>query len=658
MGADCELSIGPNGKLNFLFIDKGNKKVNVGNKLSDFVVQRQLGKGHFGSVSLVQSKLTNKVYAMKEIKSERYKNRQQQLEIQKEIKLLENLNHPHVITYFSSFSENNNVYIITEYLNGGNLEGLIKKNIQNKTLIVEKRVWNLLIQCLSGLLYLHETKKIIHRDIKPDNILLDSDGNLKISDFGVSAIKSEEVEDLVKCHGTMAGPIDFMAPEMALGGSYDFKSDIYMLGLTFLFLMSNDIPETKIELGPLLIPVRRKGSKIPDYYSPEIKAFVGKLLNSPEQRPDSRAAYLEAVALFSNKYLNVTSILSVTECLFCLPNINRYFKGDKLQSYMSTDIDNKKYIYTRIFKDILFCSDYNNFNYEEARNKCLELRLLLFSKEQKIYQSTEIDPWDFIDFLVDKLHLELNKPKKTENASPTKNPGENDLNERYLTKASNTEEKKEEPVDETNENSVLERVKRKFVNSFLSKISEEFCYISKTVHECPECQRIVKYSASIHFICAIHPERATAYLNKTDIDIIDCFKHYRKKRLFVDENDKCNFCGKVQKNMNRTKIFYSCPLTLILEIDYSKWDKFKLTINEFINIAEFVQMKNMIQTNYKLMGAVFLETKENEPDKYVSITRDNTNQWRYFNGNSICNSSYNDLQNHPNLKLLFYSVTS
>ena len=73
MGADCELSIGPNGKLNFLFIDKGNKKVNVGNKLSDFVVQRQLGKGHFGSVSLVQSKLTNKVYVMKEIKSERYK---------------------------------------------------------------------------------------------------------------------------------------------------------------------------------------------------------------------------------------------------------------------------------------------------------------------------------------------------------------------------------------------------------------------------------------------------------------------------------------------------------------------------------------------------------------------------------------------------------
>ena len=657
MGSDFELSIGPNGELNFLFIDKGNKKVNVGNKLADFVVKRSLGKGHFGSVSLVQSKLTHKVYAMKEIKSERYKNHQQQEAIQKEIKLLENLNHPHVITYFSSFNENNNVYIITEYLNGGNLESIIKKNIEKKTLVDEKKVWKLLIQCLSGLVYLHETKKIIHRDIKPDNILLDSEGNLKISDFGVSAIKSEEVEDLVRCHGTVAGPINFMSPEMALGGTYDFKSDIYMLGLTFLSLVSNDLPKL-IQIGPLVIPVRMKSSTIPESYSPELKAFIGKLLNNAENRPTSKIAYFEAIALFSNKYLNVTSIMSLSECFYCLPHICKYFKGNRVQTYMSNDPESKKYYFTRIFKDILFYMDYNNFNYEEAKNKCLELRLFLFSKEKKIYQSNEIDPSDFMAFLLDKLHSELNKPKKeTSNNSPN-NPGENDLNEKYLTKKSSNEEKKEEPVDETNENAVLDRIKNKFCDNFLSKISEEFCYISKTVHECPECQKIVKYSANIHFACAVYPERAVSYLGKSDFDIIDLFKHYRKKRLFVDENENCKFCGKVQKNMNRTKIFYSCPLTLILEIDYSKWDKFKLTINEFINIAEFVQMKDYIQTNYKLMGAVFMETKEGEPNKYVSYIRDNTNQWKFFNGNSISNSTFNDLQAHPNLKVLFYSVIS
>ena len=80
--------------------------------------------------------------------------------------------HPNVITYFASFNENNNVYIITEYINGGSLETMIKQNIQKKTLTDERKVWDLLVQCLSGLFYLHETKKIIHRDIKPDNILI------------------------------------------------------------------------------------------------------------------------------------------------------------------------------------------------------------------------------------------------------------------------------------------------------------------------------------------------------------------------------------------------------------------------------------------------------------------------------------------------------
>lgn len=58
------------------------------------------------------------------------------------------------------------------------------------------------------------------------------------------------------------------------------------------------------------------------------------------------------------------------------------------------------------------------------------------------------------------------------------------------------------------------------------------------------------------------------------------------------------------------------------------------------------------------MGALFSETNEGEPIKYVSYTRYNNNQWKYFNGNSINNASFDDLKIHPNLKALFYSVTS
>ena len=138
MGSDFELITDSNGKPGILFIDKGGKNVNVGSKLSDFIIQKKLGEGNFGSVSLVLSKITKKLYAMKEIKSSRYKSDRQGLEVEKEIKLLENLHHPHVITYFTSFKENDSIYIITEYINGGSLENLLKKNIESGKLIEEK----------------------------------------------------------------------------------------------------------------------------------------------------------------------------------------------------------------------------------------------------------------------------------------------------------------------------------------------------------------------------------------------------------------------------------------------------------------------------------------------------------------------------------------
>ena len=141
---------------------------------------------------------------------------------------------------------------------------------------------------------MHETKKIIHRDIKPDNLLLDFDGNIKISDFGISAINKENAEDLLKCHGTMIGPIQFMSPEMGLRQTYDFKSDIYMLALTFFMMMSYTLPEKKLDLGPIIIPVKDQNAKMPESYSETLRNFVQKLLSKYEERPTTKRAYSES----------------------------------------------------------------------------------------------------------------------------------------------------------------------------------------------------------------------------------------------------------------------------------------------------------------------------------------------------------------------------
>ena len=633
MGGEIELMTDTNGKPQLLFIDKGGKKVNVGSKLSDFTIVKKLGEGHFGSVNLVTSKITKKLYAMKEIKENRYDSEQQILEIQKEIRLLENLHHPHVITYFTSFRENGNFYIVTEYINGGSFEDLLKKNISQGKFIEEKTIWDLLVQSLSGLLYLHENKKIIHRDIKPDNILLDLEGRVKISDFGVSAIKSEEVEEYVKCHGTVAGPIQFMSPEMCFGGSYDFKSDIYMLGLTFFFMMSNDLPEKKIRFGPIFLPIKNPNAKIPDTYSPTLKKFIEKLLNNPEERPSTKRAYSEAIAFYTCKYLQVTSIFSTLECFLSIPAIGPYFKSEKIQSYIDSDEsnENRKYVVTKIFKEGLFYADPNNFNYELAKVECIKLRLMLYAGKENKNKDTEINLFDLVPDLLGHLHKELNKD------------------------SSNSEAKNEEQIDNTNEQAVLTSTMKRFSEKYRSKITDQFFYLSKTTHECPDCQRIIKYSSDIFSVCIMRPDRAAIYLDKKNLNIIDLFKHYRKKRLYTNENSYCKFCGKNQENVNRSKVFYTSPYNLILEIEYEDEKEFNLTIDEVINIQDFVEMKNLSTVNYNLVGAIFKEKNENEYKKYVSFTKKTNGGWIYFNGNTIKESSFNELAKHNNLQMLFYS---
>ena len=153
------------------------------------------------------------------------------------------------------------------------------------------------------------------------------------------------------------------------------------------------------------------------------------------------------------------------------------------------------------------------------------------------------------------------------------------------------------------------------------------------------------------------PYRTTLYLQKNELNIIDLFKHFRKKRLFLDENTNCPYCGKNQKDINRTKVMYTSPLNLILMIDYDEKDenKFKLNIDELINLQEFIERKDISKVNYRLVGGIFIEKKENESRKYVSITKHQNGTWYYFNGESIQTSSLNDLINHNKVQVLVYS---
>ena len=608
-----------------VFLDKEGKKEDVGSKLSDFIVNKKLGEGHFGSVFLVTSKITKKLYALKEIIATRYKSEAQRLAVEREIKLLENLHHPHVITYYNSFREKNNFYIIIEYINGGSLLDLLRKNITEGKLIEEKIIWYHLIQSLSGLLYLHEKKKIIHRDVKPDNILLDLDGRLKISDFGVSAIDSEEVEDLIKCHGTVAGPIQFMSPEMALGGTYDFKSDIYMLGITFFIMMSNQYPERKLVLGPMIIPVKNDKAKLPESYSLPLREFIYTLLAPPDRRPNTREAYSSALSYYFSKYLKVTSIFSSLECFISIPSFLSENNKMKIQNNNNNDYKNNLII--EIFKDGIKYANPDKFDYDSARNNCLKLRLLLYTDELKSFNNVEIDVHDFFPNFISYLHKLLNKDSGEENI---------------------------QKIDFTKEKEVLSLSLKTFEEQYKTKLIDNFFYISKTINECKNCKKIIKYNADIYCACLLRPDRTAIFLNKKNINITDLFKHYEKKRLYLDENIYCQNCNAEQSEINKTKKFYTSPTNLILEIDYQDEKAFNLNIDEKINIEEFVENKDKNKVNYNLVAAIFSEKKENGDIKYVSFSKNQKGGWNFYNGKNIQYCRFKDLVNHNQLKILLY----
>lgn len=144
------------------------------------------------------------------------------------------MDHPNIIAYHKSFYTNDNLCIIMEYADKGDLESVIKTHLKNKTLIEEKKIWNYFIQVCLAVAYIHE-KNIIHRDIKSQNVFINKKGQvkfyylknkLKLGDFGISKTLDKDIEFTE----TTVGTPFFLSPEICIGKKYNSKSDIWMLG--------------------------------------------------------------------------------------------------------------------------------------------------------------------------------------------------------------------------------------------------------------------------------------------------------------------------------------------------------------------------------------------------------------------------------------------
>ena len=265
--------------------DFKEKEASVGSRLSDFEIVKQLGKGSYGTVYVVHSKLDKNTYVMKKMELNHLKENQQK-ECYREVSILRKVSHPNIIKYYSSFLENESLCIIMEYAELGDLYTLIKHYKRHQKFFDEIILWRIALDVLNGLEYLHKNN-IIHRDIKCLNLFLSKDHHIKIGDLGVSTITS-----LGGMHCTRVGTPLYLSPELVKQVPYDFKTDIWSFGCSLYHLANLDPPFTGnnlIVLGNNIVKGRPKD--LPGFYSNELKDFIWKMLTKkPEQRPTAKDA--------------------------------------------------------------------------------------------------------------------------------------------------------------------------------------------------------------------------------------------------------------------------------------------------------------------------------------------------------------------------------
>lgn len=332
-------------------------------------IGRILGKGAFGKVNLGMHKLTGKLVAVKSIKKSLLANKDSNKKFRQEFSVLKNLRHPNVIRLYESFETEKHILIVMELCSGGDLLNYIRKCKRLKE-NVAKFVFRSLIV---GLNYCH-SKGVVHRDIKLDNVLLNSEGELKLCDFGVckTIVRGERMTE--RC-GTPA----YIAPEILRGKGYEgFGADIWSAGIALYAMLYGTVPFKGPTLQELKEAILAGKYTLKEDISKEARDLLAKMLCSSPRKRMTAANILahpwmqgvdESVSLFSEaeKANFAKEFLHSTES-----SCDSLFTEQRIDSTLTeANMNNTS-------KSVIF-APFNSVENEEGEmgNECVEKKLVI-----------------------------------------------------------------------------------------------------------------------------------------------------------------------------------------------------------------------------------------------------------------------------------------
>jgi len=224
-----------------------------------------IGRGNFGAAYLVRHIAENKKYIAKKVMLSGLKQKEKEGAML-EVNLLKNLDHPNIVAYKQSYFTLEQLIIIMEYCEVGDISYHIKRKVKNKEFFSEQEIFNYFIQICLALEYVHG-RRIIHRDLKSQNIFLTGNNTIKLGDFGISRV----LENSNAMANTVVGTPYYMSPEACQSQPYTSKSDVWSLGIILYELCTLEHAFSADNLLGLVFKiVQEKPAPIPNRYSNEL----------------------------------------------------------------------------------------------------------------------------------------------------------------------------------------------------------------------------------------------------------------------------------------------------------------------------------------------------------------------------------------------------
>ncbi|KAL4296319.1 hypothetical protein GQ457_12G016920 [Hibiscus cannabinus] len=295
-------------------------------KVGKYEIGRTIGEGTFAKVKFAQNTETGESVAMKVLDRITIIKHKMVDQIKREISIMKLVRHPYVVRLHEVIASRTKIYIILEYITGGELFDKIVHNGR----LSESEARRYFQQLIDGVEYCH-SKGVYHRDLKPENLLLDSLGNLKISDFGLSALPEQGVSLL----RTTCGTPNYVAPEVLSHKGYDGAvADVWSCGVILYVLLAGYLPFDELDLTTLYSKIERAEFSCPSWFPVGAKSLIHRILD-PNPQTRMTIEQIRSDEWFKKSYVPVKLLeyedinLDDVNAVFDDPNVDKEERGDE-----------------------------------------------------------------------------------------------------------------------------------------------------------------------------------------------------------------------------------------------------------------------------------------------------------------------------------------